>query len=154
MPREPFDTDLDQLFAPGNQAVLDWTNSAAKYDDLRVEDHHTDAETIRVLFTALYRLKEERDRATSLIKLLVNERTTITEWIAAQSRASTQSSRLYRKVGLNEGCPDFVLLAARKAYRVALHSDRQPPHRRAEAEKRFKEAESIFEQLLTARGLC
>lgn len=54
---------------------------------------------------------------------------------------------LCARVGLSAQAPDWLILAARRAYRVALHPDRHPAHRKQEAERRFQEAEAIFDQI-------
>jgi hypothetical protein len=54
---------------------------------------------------------------------------------------------LYHKVGLIPGAPDWLILAARKAYRSALHPDRHPAHRKQEAQRRFQQAESVFNEI-------
>jgi len=59
-----------------------------------------------------------------------------------QSHSELQA--LYRRVGLSETCPEFVLDAAHRAYRKALHPDLQPPRQKVQAERRFKEAEATF----------
>lgn len=74
----------------------------------------------------------------------------------AQRHPSTKPEaldRLYRRVGLHGGCPDFLIIAARRAYRVALHPDQHLEHRKPEAEKRFVAAETTFEQIAQRRGL-
>ena len=60
---------------------------------------------------------------------------------------------VYRRVGLDEGCPDFVLRAVRTAYRKQLHPDTRPAHEKAEAERRFKDAEAVFETIYALRKL-
>lgn len=59
---------------------------------------------------------------------------------------------LCARVGLSAQAPDWLILAARRAYRVALHPDQHPPHRKQEAEHRFKLAESVFEAIATQRA--
>lgn len=59
---------------------------------------------------------------------------------------------LYRRVGLADSAPEWLISAARRAYRVALHPDQHPPHRKQEAEHRFKLAESVFEAIATQRA--
>lgn len=54
---------------------------------------------------------------------------------------------LYGRVGLHADAPDWLIAAARRAYRVALHPDRHPVHHKAAAEHRFKEADAIFERI-------
>ena len=60
---------------------------------------------------------------------------------------------LFCSVGLDENCPDFVIKAVRTAYRKMFHPDTRPEHQRAEAERRFKEAEAVFEEIYWTRGL-
>jgi hypothetical protein len=58
---------------------------------------------------------------------------------------------LYARVGLHPQCPDFVLAAARRAYRKAFHPDgRTGPDADAAAE-RFQEYEAIFDRLEQGR---
>ncbi|HEV7334658.1 MAG TPA: hypothetical protein VGO06_01720 [Bosea sp. (in: a-proteobacteria)] len=54
---------------------------------------------------------------------------------------------LFRRVGLNENAPKWLISAARRAYRVALHPDKHPVHRKQEAERRLKMAEGLFDQI-------
>ncbi len=58
---------------------------------------------------------------------------------------------LYRRVGLDEDCPKFVAEAVRKAYRRHLHPDSRPAGQKAEAERRFKEAEAAFGEIWRLR---
>lgn len=58
---------------------------------------------------------------------------------------------LYHKVGLVPGAPGWLVTAARKAYRSALHPDRHPAHRKQEADRRFKLAEATFEAIEALR---
>lgn len=58
---------------------------------------------------------------------------------------------LFRRVGLDENAPHWLVAAARRAYRAALHPDRHPFRHKSEAERRFIEAEAIFDQI-AARG--
>jgi hypothetical protein len=59
---------------------------------------------------------------------------------------------IFRRVGLDPSAPRFAIEAARKAYRKSLHPDLQPPARKAEAERRFKEAEAVFDEIWRLRG--
>jgi hypothetical protein len=56
------------------------------------------------------------------------------------------------QVGLTEGAPEWVVVAVRKAYRKRLHPDCYGDHRKAEAERRFKEAEQVFAGIWLLRG--
>jgi hypothetical protein len=143
---------IEALFAKGDQAILAWSAMAADYSGLRVEDHHTDADAIQIVLSALRQMKEERDKAIALISLLTTERNTLRSHIAGLHRANTPDQRLYAKVGLHEGCPDFVLRAAQMAFRKALHPDGQPEQHRADAQRRFKEVEGVFDEIRRLRG--
>jgi hypothetical protein len=67
--------------------------------------------------------------------------------------AARPGNPIFRRVGLDEGCPDFIVKAARTAYRKALHPDARPAPEKAEAESRFKEAESLFDAIYALRKL-
>ncbi|GEO16050.1 hypothetical protein MAE02_37460 [Microvirga aerophila] len=97
-------------------------------------------------------MKQERDNAIALISFLVSERKILRSHIANLNRPDTPAQRLYARVGLHEGCPDFIVGAARTAYRKALHPDRKPERHRVEAERRFKEAEGAFEEIKRLRS--
>jgi hypothetical protein len=60
---------------------------------------------------------------------------------------------LYRRVGLDRDCPDFVLKAARRAYRVTLHEDKHPPEHKRVAHEKLVAAEQVFDTLFQRRGL-
>lgn len=62
------------------------------------------------------------------------------------------TTALYHRVGLSSCAPDWLVLAARRAYRVALHPDKHPPHRKQEAGRRFQQAEIVFEAIVTQRA--
>jgi hypothetical protein len=71
---------------------------------------------------------------------------------AAPRRVEGAGHPLYRKVGLDQDCPEFVARAVRRAYRAKLHPDGHPAHRKLEAERRFKVAEQAFEDIWKLRG--
>lgn len=67
---------------------------------------------------------------------------------AARSRVAA----LHARVGLTENAPEWLIASARKAYRSRLHPDRHPPHRRQEAEDRYKQAEQVFDEIAALRA--
>jgi hypothetical protein len=144
--------DIAALFAKGDQAITGWSAKAADYSKFRVEEHHTDADAVQVVLAALDQMKQERDNAIALISFLVSERKILRPHIANLNRPDTPAHRLYAKVGLHEGCPDFVLRVAQTAYRKALHPDGQPEQHRADAQRRFIEVEGVFEEIKRLRG--
>lgn len=93
------------------------------------------------------------------ISLLVERDTRIAALEAdlVQSRSASTTHRetaeqvIFRKVGLHPGAPEFLVLAARKAFRLALHPDRHPRHRQ-EAHDRFIEAEATFDKIARLRA--
>lgn len=54
---------------------------------------------------------------------------------------------LYGRVGLSPSAPEWLVVAARRAYRVALHPDRHPVHWKKEAQHRFQLAERVFDEI-------
>lgn len=145
--------DLAALFAKGDHAILDWSAKAADYSQFRVEDHHTDADAVQIVWSALDQMKQERDAAIALISLLTSERKTLRSHLAnLQKCPDAAIQRLFAKVGLHEDCPDFVLRAARMVYRKALHPDGQPERHRADAQRWFVEAEGVFEEIKRLRS--
>ena len=84
---------------------------------------------------------------------LADARSHIASLEAQRDRPPDGLSQMFRKVGLDPSCPDFVIKAARTAFRKALHPDNQPERQRAEAERRFVEVEAIFRELCWHRGL-
>lgn len=143
---------IEALFTKGDRAILDWSAKTMDYSKFRVEDHHTDADAVQIVVSALNCMRQERDNAVALISFLTSERNTLRSHISNLRRPDTPTHRLYAKVGLREGCPDFVLRAARTAYRRALHPDGHPEQNRMEAERRFKEAEAVFEEIERLRA--
>jgi hypothetical protein len=60
------------------------------------------------------------------------------------------------KVGLHPTCPDFLLKAARNAYRKELHPDKHPgasAREKAEIGRQFGEIEEAFEKLFDERKM-
>ena len=62
------------------------------------------------------------------------------------------STAIYRRVGLSPVAPEWLVLAARRAYRAKLHPDRHPEHHKREADLRFKLAEATFDEIAASRS--
>ena len=100
-------------------------------------------------------LVAERDRQASQ---LVQRATQIVGLEADLERArivcgspqETEADRTYRRVGLHPQAPEFLVTAARRAFRAALHPDRHPRHRQA-AHDRFLKAEAAFDRIAELR---
>jgi hypothetical protein len=144
---------IEAIFAESDKVVMEWTSSAADYADLHIREDHTAEDVVQILAAALSRLKDERDRAISIVSTLMMERTRARAYMAARASPGGQSNPLYRKVGLDEQCPNHVLAAVRKSFRRVLHPDSHPSHKRSEAERIYKETEAIFDKIYTIRKL-
>jgi hypothetical protein len=64
----------------------------------------------------------------------------------------TAPNPVFRRVELDPNAARFAIEAVRKAYRKNLHPDLQPVERKAEAERRFKECEQVFDEIWKLRG--
>jgi hypothetical protein len=121
----------------------------------RPREHSSVAEAIA---KELARLRIEKEaiekKVADLQSVLLQARDTI-RWQERKlaSMSPKGGNTLYRRVGLDEGCPDFVLKAVRTAYRKQLHPDARPAHEKEEAERRFKEAETVFTNLFALRKI-
>jgi chromosome segregation ATPase len=71
---------------------------------------------------------------------------------AKATSAGSQNAALFGQVGLMENAPDFLLKAARTAFRKANHPDHKPPAEKAAAEARFKQLEQVFNTIDQLRG--
>ncbi len=71
---------------------------------------------------------------------------------AKAAQTHNRPNPLFRRVGLDENAPEWVVVAARRAYRSRLHPDGHPAHRKAEAERRFKLVEEVFAEIWKIRG--
>jgi hypothetical protein len=103
----------------------------------RIEQLETDLEEARREAHTLRGAKERLERDLKNAK-------------AAETRDGPNP--LFRRVGLDENVPEWVAVAARRAYRARLHPDRHPENRKQEAEARFKLVEDVFAQIWKLRG--
>jgi hypothetical protein len=71
---------------------------------------------------------------------------------AKAAQTNNRPNLIYRRVGLDESAPEWVVVAIRRAYRKRLHPDAHPESRKPEAERRFKEAEQVFDEIWNLRG--
>ncbi|WP_462118944.1 J domain-containing protein [Methylorubrum extorquens] len=70
----------------------------------------------------------------------------------ATSRHGPVPDPLYHSLGLHPGSPDWLVVAARRAFRTRLHPDRHPRHRQ-QAHERFTRAEAQFDLIYARRGI-
>ncbi|PZR83212.1 MAG: hypothetical protein DI537_35300 [Stutzerimonas stutzeri] len=71
---------------------------------------------------------------------------------SAAASESDAKAALHGRVGLTKDAPPWLVVAARRAYRAALHPDRHPPAVKAEAEARFRTMKSVFEAIAAQRA--
>jgi hypothetical protein len=99
-------------------------------------------------------LREQTERRADLEESLAQASALIQRLRAQLANTPTGSChQLYRRVGLDEKCPEFVLMAVRKAYALELHPDRKPDHQKKAAEERLKVANATFDEIYKLRGL-
>ena len=70
---------------------------------------------------------------------------------AKAAQTNTRPNPLFRRVGLDESAPEWLAVAVRRAYRKRLHPDAHPAGRKIEAERRFKAAEQVFDEIWKVR---
>jgi hypothetical protein len=66
-------------------------------------------------------------------------------------KTAANGKGLYQKVGLDPDCPDFVLKAARRAFRKEHHPDGRSAVEGPGAARRFQEIDAIFDELEQSR---
>lgn len=98
-----------------------------------------------------HELDAERDRHTAqLVRLEAQIIELEADLERARSvsacRGDSETDAIYRRVGLHPQAPAFLLAAAQRAFRAALHPDRHPQYRDA-AHDRFVMAEATFERI-------
>jgi hypothetical protein len=103
------------------------------------------------------RLRCERDSLRERLVLAQSEMRSLREELALaragdRQAAPRQADPVYRSVGLDERCPEWVAVAVRRAYRSKLHPDRHPARVKSQAEERFKRAEQAFDMIWRRRG--
>lgn len=97
--------------------------------------------------STLQRLAAELDKARQRIVELEDR---LREHIISRSNAH---DKVWASIGLAPNAPDFLLRAARTAFRKWWHPDVHPPEERARATKQFQRHEGVFDQLFRQRGL-
>jgi DnaJ-class molecular chaperone len=100
-------------------------------------------------------LEAERDRQASQLvqretQIIGLEEDLERARVVCGSPRETEVDRAYRRVGLHSQAPEFLVTAARRAFRAALHPDRHPRHQQA-AHDRFLQAEAAFERIAELR---
>lgn len=73
--------------------------------------------------------------------------------LRAERARKAADDDLWATVGLASSAPDFLVRAARTAFRKAWHPDLRPPAERATATREFQRIDATFERLFRLRGL-
>jgi hypothetical protein len=81
-----------------------------------------------------------------------NERLECEPQNAKATETRNRPDPLFRRMALNGGAPEWLAIAVRRAYRKRLHPDVHPLDRKVEAERRYKEAEHVFDEIWKLRG--
>jgi hypothetical protein len=71
---------------------------------------------------------------------------------ARRRSGGTTVDPIYRRVGLDPAAPDYIVVAARRAHRLALHPDKHSPQHRQVAHERYVAAEAAFDAIARRRG--
>jgi hypothetical protein len=66
--------------------------------------------------------------------------------------SETRGHPVFRRVGLDQDCPKWLAEIVRREFRRRLHPDGKGPTQKAEAERRFKQAEEVFSEIWQLRG--
>lgn len=98
---------------------------------------------------ALENLVAEADTENRKLRTLIIE---LRNMPPPSKASSSAAAALHARVGLSETAPAWLVTSARRAYRSKLHPDRHPPHRKDEAERRYKQAEQVFDEIAALRG--
>ena len=135
----------------GAMSPMTWVRIEPRFDD--AHGYTYQPERVRLL----YRLEElERDLSEARREVDIlrgqNEKLERNVRFAKATMRGDSTNPVYRRVGLHQDAPEWVILAVRRAYRSHLHPDRYSPQLRPEAERRFKEAEQIFVAIWRMRG--
>ncbi|MBM0204435.1 hypothetical protein JNW90_16055 [Micromonospora sp. STR1s_5] len=105
------------------------------------------AATVDELSTALRAAQEEIEGLRQSNRELQNRARA-----ARRVEEPSQEQALFRRVGLHPDAPEWVVASVQRAYRAKLHPDRHPPRLKEAAERRFKEAEAIFDRIEQERA--
>jgi hypothetical protein len=137
---------MEQVMALADERILTLTQELAEARD-RIGELETERDG----------LERARRTAEARIEQLQHELQSAREALQAAGeelrRRPHEPDPLYRRVGLDPDCPDFVLKAARRAYRVTLHEDKHPPEHKRVAHEKLVAAEQVFDTLFQRRGL-
>lgn len=105
-------------------------------------------EHIRSLETALAAARDDADKLRSELTVARDR----AKRLETEIHGRSPGSGLYARVGLDQRCPDFLVTAARRAYRKHFHPDHHAGPAKASAEAAFKDAEAVFERILSRRA--
>jgi signal transduction histidine kinase len=100
---------------------------------------------------AAHEFETLKETATELARLLQDARSEV-DGLRSQTAPGTDPG--HAKVGLHQSAPDWLVKAARTAWRKHNHPDVRPAHAKASAEAAFKACEAAFDRLFRMRGMA
>lgn len=101
---------------------------------------------------ARQQLEVDRDGHAALVverdaRIMALEADLAAARVSVRRTVEQEGDPVYRRVGLSPSAPDWLVQAARTAYRRRLHPDVHPPHHRQQAHDRYIRAEESFERI-------
>ena len=110
------------------------------------EEHHTRRRLETEVEGYGFVLTERDARISELEANLIAAR------LSMSSCREADGDPVYRRVGLIPSAPDWLVQAARTAYRRRLHPDMHPFHHRQQAHDRYIQAEEAFDRISRLRA--
>ncbi len=128
-----------------------WTRVEPRFEPWPTQDQSFERPK---LLRRIEQLEHDLEEARGTVETLRahNEQLERDLQIARTAKPNSRSSPLFRRVGLDEDVPEWVARAVRREYRKRLHPDGRHGSQKVEAERRFKEAEGVFDQIWRTRG--
>jgi len=98
------------------------------------------------------RLEEDQEGHAVLLaerdtRIMSLETDLVAARLSARRTVERDGDPVYRRVGLSPSAPDWLVKAARTAYRRRLHPDVHPPHHRPQAHDHYIRVEEAFERI-------
>lgn len=136
------------------KASRDATDAASRIADLsrRLDAEQGRASKLERMFHACVQEFRKLEVTATELARLAGASPADVERLRAEAK-TTCSDPDHAAVGLDRSAPDFLVRAARTAYRKANHPDTQPASKKPAAEAAFKRSEATFDRLFRMRGL-
>jgi len=106
----------------------------------------------RALFKAGEEFVSLTATAGELARLVIEAQSEV-ERLRCDPAMAARADPAYAEVGLHQSAPDFLVKAARRAFRREYHPDTKSPREKPAAEATFKRHEGAFDRLFAMRGM-